>query len=170
MTLRIIIVGDTHASSFQEIPKEILEYSRDANLIIHTGDFIGESVLEGFQILKKNCFIGVYGNADNLKIRNKLKSKEIIQISKIRIGITHPYFGGPDSSIVTKVLKMFIQDNTQIIIFGHTHDPNVIVKNHIILINPGKGYVDNHSVNPKASIALLEIGNKLNVRIVQIEN
>ena len=60
-------------------------------------------------------------------------------------------------------------DNVQIIIFGHTHDPAIFVKNGILLINPGKGYQDSNSLNPQATIALLEFGDHLKVKIVQIE-
>ncbi|MFW9950374.1 MAG: YfcE family phosphodiesterase [Candidatus Thorarchaeota archaeon] len=170
MSFRIIIIGDTHVSYFQEIPKQIIEYCKDANWIIHVGDYISEDVLRGFQTLKKNFFTGVYGNSDPLIIRNCLKPKEVIQISNLRIGITHPYFGGPDSSFETKIFKLFVQENLNVIIFGHTHDPRIFIKNRIMLINPGKGYLDNQSINPKASIALLEIGKNPIAKIVQIDH
>jgi predicted phosphodiesterase len=95
-------------------------------------------------------------------------AKEIIENSNIKMGIIHPYFGGPDSSLVRKIIKEFKKDCVKVIVFGHTHDPKILLKNELLLINPGKGYIDPHSINPCASIAILEIGSHLKVRIKQI--
>ena len=166
---KIVVVGDTHISDFKDIANSIIKYCESADWVIHVGDYITKNVLEGFQNLKKVHFKGVYGNADNLAVKNSLKPKEIIEISNIRIGIIHPHFGGSDSYLETRILKSFMYDNVQIIIFGHTHDPTIFIKNGILLINPGKGYLDSNSLNPEATIVLLEIGDHLNAKIVQIE-
>jgi putative phosphoesterase len=166
---KIVVVGDTHISDFKDIPNNIIKYCENADWVIHVGDYITKNVLEGFQNLKKVHFKGVYGNADNLAVKNSLKPKEIIEISNIRIGIIHPHFGGSISYLERRILKSFMYYNVQIIIFGHTHDPAIFVKNGILLINPGKGYQDSNSLNPQATIALLEFGDHLKVKNVQIE-
>ena len=166
---KIVVVGDTHISHFKDIPNRIIKYCEDADWVIHVGDYVTKHILEGFQNLKKANFKGVYGNADNLAVKNSLKPKEIIEISNIRIGIIHPHFGGSNSFLEKRILKSFIHDNVQVILFGHTHDPTISVKNGILLINPGKGYQDSNSLKPEATIALLKIENRINAQILPID-
>lgn len=166
---KILIVGDTHISDFKDIPNRIIKYCEDADWVIHVGDYVTKNILEGFQNLKKAHFKGVYGNADNLAVKNSLMAKEIIEISKIRIGIIHPHFGGSNSFLDRRILKSFMYDNVQVILFGHTHDPTIFIKNEILLINPGKGYQDLNSLNPDATIALLKIKNHISVQILPID-
>jgi len=66
----ILIIGDTHISSFKDLPKKILQYIKDSNWVIHVGDYTSKDVVEGFNQLKANYFKGVYGNSDPLVIRN----------------------------------------------------------------------------------------------------
>ncbi len=168
MSIRITIVGDTHAFSFEDIPHQIIESCQNSDWIIHVGDYISEDILNGFFKLKKEYFKGVYGNADPLSIRNMVLAKEVIEISNIKMGIIHPYYGGPDSSLLRKIIKEFKEDKVKVIFFGHTHDPKILVRKQLLLINPGKGYIDSNSINSQASIAILEIGSHLNASIRQI--
>ena len=66
MKTKILIVGDTHISSFKDLPKKILQYIKESDWIIHVGDYTSKNIVDGFNQLKTNYFKGVCGNSDPL--------------------------------------------------------------------------------------------------------
>ena len=64
MKTKILIIGDTHISSFKDLPKKILQLVKDSDWVIHVGDYTSKNIVEGFIQIKRNYFKGVYGNSD----------------------------------------------------------------------------------------------------------
>ena len=157
MTIKITILGDTHINSFEELPKEILGEIETSDWVIHTGDYTSIEVIGGLIKLKGERFRGVYGNADPLDVRNKLTSKEIFTIQDKKIGITHPASGGPEEYIEKNLIIDFEQDNLDILIYGHTHESKILQKNNLLLVNPGKGYLETNFFGPPTTIVILKI-------------
>ena len=170
MPVKVVIVGDTHARDFQDLPKKMIELIHDVDWLIHVGDYISKDVLDGFIALKGQAFEGVCGNADPLTIRNEVPIKKIIEISGKRIGITHPVIGGPSDKTKKYVLAEFKEENVDIIVYGHTHDSEIDNLEKMLLINPGKGYLEENSYGPPTSIALLTIGKKIKVKILELSS
>ena len=168
MKNNILILGDTHISRFKDLPKKLVELIHNANWVIHTGDYTSRSVVESFIQAKKENFIGVYGNADPLNVREILPPKTILTISGIQIGIIHPYFGGSETLLMRKIRKEFRGFNVNIVIFGHTHDPMIQYHNQVLFINPGKGYLDKNSTNPSASVVIITIDKEIFAKIKNI--
>jgi putative phosphoesterase len=165
---RIAILGDTHITYFKDLPKFILKEVEEADWVIHAGDYNHLDVFNGFIKIKGDYFKGVYGNADPSYIREKIPSKEIIEILGKKIGITHPASGGSSVFIEEKVLNEFKNDNVDIIIFGHTHESKIQYKENVLLINPGKGYLETTYFGPPTTIAILEIDDKIQAKIKKI--
>ncbi len=88
MLVRIVVIGDTHILDFNELPQKMLNAILSADWVIHVGDYTSKEVLNGFIKLKGSQFVGVYGNADPLSIRNQVLEKEIIEVNGKKIGIT----------------------------------------------------------------------------------
>jgi len=170
MTEKIAVIGDTHINSFKLLPYEILRYIRGVEWVIHVGNYISLSVLRSFEKVKGKNFIGVYGNADPLNIREKLNSEEIVEIQGIRIGITNPIVGGHEQYVARRVLGKFAKNDLDCIVYGHTHHPKITTIKGILLINPGKGYIENNSFNKSAYIAIITIGKRINVEIKEISH
>jgi putative phosphoesterase len=168
MPVKIIIVGDTHARDFKDLPNEMIEAIQEADQVIHVGDYISKNVLDGFIALKGRAFEGVCGNADPQAIRKIVPTKKIIEISGIQIGITHPVIGGPPEKSKKRALAIFKDDNVNIIIYGHTHDSEITYLKDLLVINPGKGYIEDNSFGPPTSIALLTIGKEVKVKIFEL--
>ncbi len=168
-SVNIVIVGDTHEYTYEKLPKEMLVAIRDADWVIHCGDYISINVLNGFLKLKGRYFKGVYGNADPLEIRKKVPSKEFIEILGKKIGITHPAKGGSCEVIYKRVLAEFKKNNVDIIVYGHTHDPLIEKKKGILLVNPGKGYIEESYFGPPTSFAILNINRGIEARIQTIK-
>lgn len=165
MVISIAVIGDTHALKFNQIPLGLLEVAEGADWLIHVGDYTRLNVLEGFFEMKGSKFIGVCGNADPLDITRRLKKIETITIQGKKIGITHPYRGGPD--LITKqiVLSLFKDKKWDILIYGHTHEVSVEKIKNKTLINPGKCYL-NHS---SASLVLLTLDGKLSIELLEFK-
>lgn len=168
MRTKILIIGDTHISFFKDLPKEVLKFVNESNWVIHVGDYISPNIVEGFKQLKHDCFKGVYGNADPLAIRKILTPKTVINISDTRIGIIHPSFGGQDTYLKKRVIKEFRDNKVNIIAYGHTHEAKIERVDNTLLVNPGRGYIDEYSNNRSASIALITIEKEIKAEIKKI--
>jgi len=165
---KILIVGDTHISSFKDLPKQILQYINESNWVIHVGDYTSKNIVEGFKQLKANCFKGVYGNSDPLVVRKLLPPKIVIEISGMRIGIIHPESGGPETFLKKRIIKEFRDHNVDVIAYGHTHEAKIQRVDKTLLVNPGRGYLDALSYNSSASIAIITLGKKIKAEIKEI--
>ncbi len=170
MSVKIIIVGDTHAREFKELPNEMIKAIQEADRVIHVGDYTSKKILDEFIALKGQAFIGVCGNSDPLSIRNEVGPERIVEISGKRIGITHPTIGGSSEKTKKRVIAQFKDKKVDIIIYGHTHDSEIDNQENILLINPGKGYLEENSFGPPTSMAFLTIGEKVKVKILEINS
>ena len=165
MVISVAVVGDTHVSNFNQIPLKLIKILEQADWIIHTGDFINLDVLNGFLQIKDTKFTGVCGNADTLDVVNRLNEVELISIQGERIGITHPFRGGPDHLTKNYVLNLFRGKKLNIIIYGHTHEICVEKIGNKILINPGKAYMDHSS----AWLILLYLKHEPTIKIFEFK-
>lgn len=170
METNILIIGDTHISSFKDLSKKILQFIKDSNWIIHVGDYTSKDVVEGFNQLKANYFKGVYGNSDPLVIRKLLPPKIVIDISGIRVGIIHPESGSSETFLKKRIIKEFRDHNVDIIAYGHTHEAKIQWADKTLLVNPGRGYSDEFSYSPSATIAIITLGKEIKAEIKRIPN
>jgi len=132
--LKIAVLSDTHVTSFDDIPRKIIDRLSTVDLIVHDGDFVTLNVLEGLNKLGK--VTAVHGNMDSSELRNSLPDKEIIEVGSRRIGITHGW--GAPWEMEKKVRTMFPDEKLDAIIFGHSHFSQNKVIDDILFFNPGK--------------------------------
>jgi putative phosphoesterase len=132
--MRIAVLADTHVSSFEYLPRKIIDAFSTVDLIIHAGDFTDIKVLEELSRLKE--VRAVYGNMDSVELKTVLPVKEIIEIKNKRIGITHG--SGAPGRMEDRVRKTFESDRIDIIIYGHSHQSQNKVIDDILFFNPGK--------------------------------
>ena len=133
--MKIGVVSDTHLTDkTQELPKNMLDDFKSADMVIHAGDLVDFSVIER---LKKVCpkVIAVYGNMDPFEVRSKLPKKEIINVGKFRIGVFHGY--GASANLIDLLTGIFKNDKVDIVIFGHSHSGLNQEKDGVIFFNPG---------------------------------
>jgi hypothetical protein len=166
--MKVVIVGDTHATSFYNLPHQMIQLIEKAEWVIHVGDYTSPKVLHQLKKLKGEKFKGVYGNADTLQIRREVPSKQIIYIAGRKIGITHPSSGGPLEHTRKKVLNEFRKNDLDIILYGHTHESGIERVENMLLINPGKGYLEESFYGPPTTLAILTISGKLKCEIKRI--
>lgn len=130
--MRILVLSDTHIPRVaHDLPKEIYDEIPKVDMIIHAGDFVEKELLDKLKTLKETR--AVYGNMDSSNMHNGLNQKEVIQVGKFKIGVTHGH--GAPRDIIETVKGEF--DGVDAIVFGHTHSPINVVKDGILFFNPG---------------------------------
>ena len=131
--MKIAVLSDTHVSLLKHIPKRIIDAISTVDLVIHAGDFTAVQVLKELKQLRE--VRAVQGNVDSAELKTILPVRDILQIENKRIGITHGS-GGP-WGIEGRVRRMFEGDQIDVIIYGHSHQPQNKVADDILLFNPG---------------------------------
>ena len=132
--MRIAILSDTHGKKHTDkLFKLIDNLFKDVDMVIHAGDYISPSIVS--KLKEHKNFVGVWGNNDKGCIRDLLKEKEILSVEGYRIGIYHGH--GNSKNTLSASFDKFTNDKVDIIIFGHTHQPLILTKSKILMINPG---------------------------------
>ncbi|MFC6766722.1 metallophosphoesterase family protein, partial [Natrinema soli] len=74
----IAILSDTHSRRGHELEGEALTAAREAETVIHAGDFTTETALEAFQ---NECdrLSAVHGNADEPAVCERLPTARVVE-------------------------------------------------------------------------------------------
>jgi putative phosphoesterase len=151
--MKIGVISDTHATSFDQLPDQILRTLAEVDLIIHTGDFVARDVLDGLKRLGE--VKAVAGNMDSEELKRILPEKETLVIEGKRVGIIHGW--GSPYGIDDRVGGMF--DDVDIIVYGHSHYSQNEMKKGILFFNPGQA---------KNSFGILTIGQEVSGEIINL--
>lgn len=117
-------------NSFNYLEK--LELKKYDGFII-TGDFVEEDIYYFFKSYNKDLFC-VYGNMDDIFLKNNLKEKIVFQLSKFQIGIIHGHQTG--FAYPEKLISVF-NKKIDLLIYGHSHKKDNRLIDNIRVINPG---------------------------------
>lgn len=128
---KIGVLSDTHG----HLPKEVYEFFKDVDLIIHAGDIGSVDVLNELQAFKKT--VAVYGNIDDFDVVALTEKVENIEIEGLKIMVTH--IGGYPNRYERGIKELIEIGRPNIFISGHSHILKVISdsKYSLLHINPG---------------------------------
>ncbi|WP_224333160.1 metallophosphoesterase [Haloprofundus halobius] len=127
----LTVVSDTHATDSHRLRGRTLRAVRDAELVIHAGDFMAEPVLDAF-VDEAETLRGVYGNNDDAGIRERLPAARTVEYGGVRFAVTHTRRGGDTA------LALFGRErDADAVIFGHSHQPRFDATGPLALLNPG---------------------------------
>ncbi|WP_290819104.1 metallophosphoesterase [Halovivax sp.] len=127
----IAIFSDTHSGSGHELEGAALEAAREADAVIHAGDFTTEAALDAFQAECGHLY-GVFGNVDEPAVVDRLPEALTVEADGIRLAVRHRPEGGETA------LAMFGRSrDADVVVFGHTHRPTVVDADDVVLVNPG---------------------------------
>lgn len=161
--MKIVVLSDTHIPiAAKDLPQQVYDALKDAELIIHAGDMVScefYKKLQGFAEVK-----AVHGNMDDPEMKKLLPSKQIINIGKFSIGLIHGW--GAPAGLLNIVEKEFTDQDPDIIIFGHSHQPINMHKKNTIFFNPGSP-TDKIFANVN-TYGIINITNGLKAEIVKI--
>ena len=149
--IQILVIADTHVRTVQELPREILPAIREAEWVVHCGDYSTVAVVDELRRLARH-FVGVYGNTDPREVRRQLPPEATLEFEGRKIAVVHPHWGGHSDGLEEELAAHF--PHVDAILFGHTHEPYNLRLNNTLLLNPGQGY---SSFMVPASIGILTI-------------
>ncbi|MBI2329222.1 MAG: YfcE family phosphodiesterase [Chloroflexi bacterium] len=148
---RILVLSDTHVTTIQALPEEIIQAISEAEWIVHCGDYTSITVVEELRGSARH-FVGVYGNTDPRDICNQLPFQTIFELEGKKVAVVHPPWGGPPDGLEAELAARF--PHVDAILFGHTHEPCNLRLNGTLLLNPGQSY---SSFMTPASMATLTV-------------
>jgi len=131
--MRIGILSDSH-DNLPEIKKAVSFFNKHkVGFVFHAGDFIAPFIIPKIQAL--NCdWRGVFGNNDGERSGLSKISKRKIQKAPLRTNLA-----GRRITLVHELGAIDLKsEKADLVIFGHTHRPEVIRLNDKMLINPGE--------------------------------
>ncbi len=131
--MRLCVISDTHIPDrYEDVPVSVNSALKDADLIIHAGDFTSVEYFRALESTKK--LKAVLGNLDEPDLKKYLKEKEVFVISKYKIGLIHGF--GKAENVLENAQKSF-DETFDLIIFGHTHNPINKKIGKTVFFNPG---------------------------------
>ncbi len=128
---KIIIISDTHATTIEKLPHNLISEIKSADVVIHAGDADNINFIDELQDICKHLY-AVKGNCD---IGSKLPNQLIVDIEGVKIGINHGT--GNYNNIIDRLYYVFSEEDPDIIIYGHTHVPLNEEIEGVWFINPG---------------------------------
>ncbi len=127
----LVVVSDTHSSEDHRLRGRTLTAVREADTVVHVGDFYREAVLDAFEA-EARTLRAVYGNNDDAAIRDRVPKARTVEYAGVRFAVTHRHRGG-DTGLV-----MFGRERgADAVIYGHSHTPRFDGSTALPLINPG---------------------------------
>ncbi|MFB6124304.1 MAG: metallophosphoesterase [Haloferacaceae archaeon] len=126
----LAVVSDTHGTTDARLTGRTLTAVREADVVVHAGDFTAGAVLDAFHDECDRLF-AVHGNADAPPVADRLPSARTLEYGGVRFAVTHTKRGGETG------LSMFGRERgADVVVFGHSHRPEFRAGDPALL-NPG---------------------------------
>ncbi|MDY0266366.1 MAG: metallophosphoesterase [Methanimicrococcus sp.] len=144
--MQILVISDTHLpdfsnseeksydmDSFTIFPEILRQKIKEADIIIHAGDFESD---DAYALFKKTGKLkAVFGNRDTKKIQNTLPEKLIFEQCGIKFGVVHE--AGVSLNDNTARWYILKEMDVDVLIYGHIHTPSIDKYDEKFLICPG---------------------------------
>ena len=131
----IAVISDTHMPrGARRMPDACVERIREADLLLHAGDFSTLDVLRELEAIGPPV-VGVHGNVDSLELRGLLPSERLVEADGARVGLLHD--AGPRSGRLERMRRRF-GERADVVVFGHSHLPlHEQAEDGFQILNPG---------------------------------
>jgi hypothetical protein len=154
-TTRIAVISDTHMPrGSRALPARAVAELREADAILHGGDFMRVEVLEMLQRLGPPVH-GVHGNVDDEALRRMLPAARVVELGGVRIGMIHD--AGPRQGRLARMRFRF--KDADAVVFGHSHLPlHEADADGFQIFNPGSPTERRSAPTHTMGIATVEAG------------
>ena len=147
------IISDTHGN----LPQSTSHLFKDVDLIVHAGDIGDPDIIEALQKIAPTR--AVRGNMDMGQWARRLPQNETIKVGTKTLYVIHDIY---HMDINTAA------HDCHVVIFGHTHKPQVEKQEGILYVNPGSAVHPRYGYPPSA--AMLEINDDtVKARLVELD-
>lgn len=127
----LVVVGDTHGTASAHLEGKVLADVKEADVVLHTGDFLTESVLDEFEEVSRR-FVAVHGNNDSREVCERVPAQVTVTELGLRVVMVH---GNNHSHTGLEMLGR--EADADVVVFGHSHSPQIISTDQVYLFNPG---------------------------------
>jgi uncharacterized protein len=132
--VNVVLMSDTHMPGrARRLPRALVAELERADLIVHAGDF---ATVDTLDMLRAFAPVrGVHGNVDEPELRRLLPRRLRFQVEGRWIGVVH----GDSSALPTvqRAVAEFVDEEVDLIVFGHSHKPLLRRDGELLLFNPG---------------------------------
>lgn len=126
----LVVCSDTHGTDGPRLSGHTLSAVREAEAVVHAGDFTTGTSLDGFR-READRLHAVHGNADAPPVVDRLPPERTVAWNGLRIAVRHRPEGGATG------LALFGRERgADLVVHGHTHRPTYREGDPPIL-NPG---------------------------------
>lgn len=149
--MKIGAIADTH-DNLPKIEKAVDFFNKEkVEFVFHAGDFIAPFTIDKLKALSCD-WVGVFGNNDGEKKGLSLKSQ-----GRIKEGPLRTELQAKSITLVHDIDTIDIRnEKADLVIFGHTHKPEIIVCSPKLIVNPGEcsGWLSG-----KSTVAIVDLDN-----------
>ena len=127
-------MSDTHLPGRpRRLPRPLVADLERADLIVHAGDF---ATVETLDMLRAFAPVrGVHGNVDEPDLRRMLPRRLRFEVEGRWLGVVHG--DSPVLPTVQRARAEFVDEEVDLIVFGHSHRPLLKRDGEVWLFNPG---------------------------------
>ncbi|WP_018257075.1 metallophosphoesterase [Halomicrobium katesii] len=155
----LAIISDTHGTDDHRLTGRTLDAVREAEVVVHAGDFTTEQVYEAIAA-EAETLVAVQGNNETAPLRERLPSVATVEWHDRRFVVVH---GHEHSETALSLLAR--QEAADVVIAGHSHRPELSTSLGPLLINPGS-YADPRRYRP-AHAEVVDTGSELRVTLYE---
>ena len=146
------VISDTHG----RLPQSALKVFEKTDLIIHAGDIGDPEILNLLGKIAPTK--AVRGNMDAGKWARRLPKNETVKICRRQLHVLHDVY---------HLDNTLDSNNDHVVIYGHTHQPQVEKQQGVLYVNPGSAVHPRFGYPP--SVALLHIeGDSIKARLIDL--
>lgn len=157
----LAIISDTHGTDDHRLTGRTLEAVREADHVVHAGDFTTEAVLDAIEG-EAGRLTAVTGNNETTGVRARLPSTATLEWEGYRFVVAH---GHEHSATALGLLAR--QEGADVVVVGHSHRPEINDLDDALLVNPGS-YADPRRYRP-AHAELDVVAGGLRIRLCSPE-
>jgi putative phosphoesterase len=135
--VRIGLISDTHIPrDVEELPPQVKDAFKTADLILHAGDIYLPSVLDELETMAP--VLAARGNGDSdFANDGRVRHSHVLDIDGYRLGLIHAmWYTEPSLSALERPMEREFGGHVDIVVFGDTHVALVQRFEGILLMNP----------------------------------
>jgi len=127
----LTVISDTHGTDDHRLRGRTLDAVRDADHVIHAGDFTTAAVLDAIEA-ETTALTAVTGNNETMAVRERLPSTATVDWQGRRFVVAH----GHEHS-ATGLDMLAREADADVVVVGHSHRPELADLDGRLLVNPG---------------------------------
>lgn len=155
----LTIISDTHGTDDHRLTGRTLDAVREADVVIHAGDFTTEAVYDAIAA-EADELVAVQGNNETPALRERLPTTATVEWHGYRFVVVHDH-----EHSETALSMLARQETADVVVVGHSHRPELSDSSEWLLVNPGS-YADPRRFRP-AHAEVLDTGSGVTVALAQ---